>query len=164
MSSNMSGPLSDKPDGITPKAQVNNTCLPAGKRPNKTSIFISGVRDTRAFLAWLRASSPGGLTAQHKADKLMVVPSNTNSFRAAVSALRSLDGGGCEFPQLHVPGGPLCATSGEETGPRASFGRSWSPWAFTSRGSRSYVPTVVTRAPQRTTLAPPLHCFSGARA
>jgi len=31
MSSNMSGPLSDKPDGTTISAQVNNTCLPAGE-------------------------------------------------------------------------------------------------------------------------------------
>jgi len=33
---------------------VTNTCIPAGDRPNKTPIFISGVHDTRAFLAWLR--------------------------------------------------------------------------------------------------------------
>ena len=51
MSSDMSGPLSDTPDGATLNAQVANTCLPAGERPNKTPIFISGVRDTRAFLA-----------------------------------------------------------------------------------------------------------------
>ena len=51
MSSDMSGPLSDKPDGTTTNAQVNNTCLPAGERPNKTLIFISGVGDTSAFPA-----------------------------------------------------------------------------------------------------------------
>ena len=68
MSSDMSGPLSDMPDGTTFNAQVANTCLPAGERPNKTPIFISGVRDTRAFLAWLRATCPGGLAAQLKAD------------------------------------------------------------------------------------------------
>jgi len=55
-------------------------------------IFISGVRDTRAFLAWLRASCPGGLTAQFKSENLMVVPSIAFGYRAAVSALRSLDG------------------------------------------------------------------------
>ena len=64
MSSDMSGTLSDMPDGATLNAQVANTCLPPGERPNTTTIFISGVRDTRAFLAWLRASCPGGLTAQ----------------------------------------------------------------------------------------------------
>jgi hypothetical protein len=93
MSSYMSGPLSDMPDGTTIRVQVANTCLPAGELPNKTPIFISGVRDTRAFLAWLRVSCPGGLAAQLKAEKLMVVPLTGNGFRATVSALRSLDGG-----------------------------------------------------------------------
>ena len=39
-SSDMSGPLSGKPDGTTPNAQVTNTCLSAGEHPNKTSFFI----------------------------------------------------------------------------------------------------------------------------
>ena len=104
MASDMSGPLSDKPDGTTPNAQVTDTCLPAGERPNKTPIFISGVRDARTFLAWLRVSCPGGLTAQLKAEKLMVVPSNANGFRAALSALRSLDGGeGVSFHTFTLP-------------------------------------------------------------
>jgi hypothetical protein len=89
----MSGPLSDMPNGTTNRAQVANTCLPAGVRPNKTPNFISGVRVTRAFLAWLRAACPGGLTAQLKAEKQMVVWSTADGFRATVSALRSLDGG-----------------------------------------------------------------------
>jgi len=91
MSSDMSGPLSDMPDGTTLNGQVANTCLPAGERPNKTPIFISGVCDTRAFLGWLRASCPGGLTAQLKSENLIVVPSTADRFRAAVSALRSLN-------------------------------------------------------------------------
>jgi len=91
VSSDISGPLSDMPDGATLNAQVANSCLPAGERPNKTPIFISGVRDTRAFLAWLRASCSGGLTAQLKSEKLMVVLSTADGFRAAVRALRSLD-------------------------------------------------------------------------
>ena len=62
-------------------------------------IFISGVRDTRAFLAWLRDTCPGGLTAQLKAEKLMVL-STANVFRAVVSALRSLDGG--EWVNFHT--------------------------------------------------------------
>ena len=92
MSNDMFGPLSDMPNGTTSNAQVANDCLPAGQRPNKTPIYISGVTDTRAFLAWLRASCPGGLLARLKSDKLMVVPSTADGFRAAVSALRSLDG------------------------------------------------------------------------
>ena len=47
----------------------------------------------------------------------MVVPSTAFSFRAAVSALWSLDGGGCVFSDLHVPLGPLCTTSGEDSRP-----------------------------------------------
>jgi len=83
---------------------VANACLPAGQRPNKTPIFISGVSDTRAFLAWLRASCPGGLMAQLKSEKLMVVPSTADGFRAAVSALRSLDGkDGVSFHTFTLP-------------------------------------------------------------
>jgi hypothetical protein len=92
MSNDMSGPVSDMPDGTTPQhAQVTNTCLPAGQRPNKTPIFISGATDTHTFLSWLRASCPGGLNAQLKDEKLMVVPSTTDRFRAMVSTLWSLD-------------------------------------------------------------------------
>ena len=112
MSSDMSGALSDKPDGTSTNAQVANTFLSVGERANKNPNFISGARETRAFLAWLRGSCPGGLTAQLKAEKLIVVPSTANGFRAAVSALRSIDGGGCEFPHLHASGGPLRAAAG----------------------------------------------------
>jgi len=48
--------LSGMPDGTTSNAQVANACLPSEERPNKASIFISVVSDTRFFLAWLRAS------------------------------------------------------------------------------------------------------------
>jgi hypothetical protein len=72
--------MSVMPDGTTIRAQVANTCLPAGERPNKTPIFISCVRGTRAFLAWLLASCRGGLKAQLKAEKLIVVPSTGNGF------------------------------------------------------------------------------------
>ena len=92
MSSDMFGLLSDKSDGTTTSAKVNNNCLPAGELPNKTPIFISGLCVTRAFLAWLLASYLGGLTAQLKAEKLMVDPSTSNSFRAVVSVPRSLHG------------------------------------------------------------------------
>jgi hypothetical protein len=54
MSEDMSVPLSDKPDSTTPNAQVTNTGLPAGERPNKKPIFIAGANVTRSFLAWLR--------------------------------------------------------------------------------------------------------------
>jgi len=90
VSSDMSGSLSGIPDGTTSNVQVANSCLPAGERPNKTAIYISGVIDARSFLAWLRASCPGSLMAQLKGEKLMVVPTTAEVFRAAVSALRSI--------------------------------------------------------------------------
>ena len=67
-------------------------------------IFISGVSDTRSFLAWLRTSCPGGLMAQLKGENLMFVPSTADGFRAAVSALRSLDGkDGVSFHTFTIP-------------------------------------------------------------
>jgi hypothetical protein len=85
------------PVGTTPNAQVTNTCLPTGESPHKTPIFISGVSGTRSFLAWLRASCLGGLTAQIKGEQLMVVPATADGFRGVVSALRALNVGWCEF-------------------------------------------------------------------
>jgi hypothetical protein len=47
----MSGPLNDTPVGTNnPYIQVINTYIPAGERPNKTPISISGVSDIRALL------------------------------------------------------------------------------------------------------------------
>jgi hypothetical protein len=62
-----------------------------------------GVTDTRGFLTWLRASCPCSLTAQVKAEKLMVVPSTADGFRATVSALRSLGGKGVSFHTFSLP-------------------------------------------------------------
>jgi len=104
MFSDMSGPLSCTPDGTTANAQVVNACPPAGERPNKTPIFISVASDTRSFLAWLRASCPGGLMAQLQGEKLMVVPSTADGFRAAACALRTLDGKvGVSFRTFTLP-------------------------------------------------------------
>jgi hypothetical protein len=104
MSSDMSGPLSDMPDGITQNTLVAKTCLPAEERPNKRPILISCVRHTSAFLAWLRAFCTGGLTAQLKSEKFIVVPLTADGFRAAVSALRAFDGReGVSFHSLTLP-------------------------------------------------------------
>jgi len=104
MSSDMSGHLSGRPDATTSNAQEANACVPAGESPNKTPIFISGVSDTRSFLAWLRASCPGGLMSQLKGENFMVVPSTIYGFRAAVRALRSLDGkDGVSFHTFTLP-------------------------------------------------------------
>ena len=104
MSPDMPGPLSGKPDDTTDNAHVANACFPARQRPNKTPIFIAGVSHTRNFLPWLPASCSGGLMAQLKSEKLMVVPSTAEGFRAAVSALRSLEGKeGVSFHTFTLP-------------------------------------------------------------
>ena len=88
MSQDMSGPLSGTPATTisAPAAPV-----PAGQRRNRTPVFTTGVTDTRGFLAWLRSRCPKGLTAQMKGENLIVVPQTADDFRAAVSALKSLD-------------------------------------------------------------------------
>jgi len=58
MSIDMSGPLSGMPVGTTVDDHMANPCLPAGERPNKTPILITGVGDNVAFLALLRSSCP----------------------------------------------------------------------------------------------------------
>jgi len=109
LSEDISGPLSGTPDGTTNNIHVANTCILAGQRPNKKPIFISGVSETRAFLAWLRASSPGGLVAQRNVKRLIVVPSTAEGFRAAVTALRSLDGKeGVSFHTFTLPSTAVC--------------------------------------------------------
>jgi len=40
MSSDMSGPLSEKPDCTTPNAQMTNTCLSAGELSNNTQFLF----------------------------------------------------------------------------------------------------------------------------
>ena len=104
MFSDMSEPLSGMPDGTTSNAQVANACQPAGQLPNKTPIFISDFGDAHSFPAWLWVSCPDGQTAQIKSDKLMVVPSTADGFRASVSALRSLNGkDGASFHTFTLP-------------------------------------------------------------
>jgi hypothetical protein len=66
-------------------AEVN--VVPAGQRRKKTPIFITGVNDTRGFLAWLRATCPSSLTAQIKAECHVLVPETADGFRATVAAV-----------------------------------------------------------------------------
>jgi hypothetical protein len=148
MPEDMFGPLSDKPNDTTPKAQVTNTSLPAEQRPNKTPVFISGASNTCGFLAWLRVSCPGGLTAQLKCEKMMVVPATADGFRAVVSALRSLYGREGAFPQLHAPRGPLYTTSGEDPG-RVM------PDSVVREESCSCDPAAAIRTEQKTALPTP---------
>jgi hypothetical protein len=116
MFSDMSGSLSDKPDGTKAHTQVTNTCLLAGERPNKTSVFITGTSDTRAFLAWFAgvlSSWPVGPTKRREFGSRPI-----NRQRVQSLGQRTVDPrweGGCEFPHFLGPGGQLCAATGEET-------------------------------------------------
>jgi hypothetical protein len=83
---------------------LSDRVAPAGERPKKTPIFVSGASDTRGFLTWERTQCPSSLSAQMKAEKLMIVPGTADGFRATVSALRSLDGSkGVSFHTLSLP-------------------------------------------------------------
>jgi hypothetical protein len=99
MSVDMSRSLGSMPAGTTEAGAV-----PAGERPNKTPVFVTGDTDTRGFLAWLRTSCPNSLSAQMKGEKLMIVSGTADGFRATVSALRSLDGSnGVTFHTFSLP-------------------------------------------------------------
>jgi hypothetical protein len=80
------------PDGTPLDAHVADTCVTAGKLTNKKPIFIKGFSNASSFLAFLLSTCPGGLNAQIRGEKLIVVLSTADGFRAAVSAMRSLDG------------------------------------------------------------------------
>ena len=110
----MSGPLCGMPDGTTNNAQVAaNAAAPAAERQNKTPIYVSGVTGTRGFLNWLRPLCQRGLSAQIRGERLILVPNIAEGFRAAVSALRSLDRS--KVVSFHTSsGGPLCASAGQE--------------------------------------------------
>ena len=100
----MSGPLCGMPQGTTSSAQVDNAAAPAAERQNRTPIYVTGVTDTRSFLSWLRALCPSRLSAQVKGERLMLVPATAAGFRAAVTALRSLDAGrGVSFHTFSLP-------------------------------------------------------------
>ena len=91
LSQDLPGPLSDTPAGTTSAVSKVAAPVPARQRRNRTPNFITGVTDTHGFLAWLWSRCPKGLTAQMKGENLMVVPEKADDYRAAVSALTSLD-------------------------------------------------------------------------
>jgi hypothetical protein len=88
----ISGPLCCMPVGATTYAQVASNSADPASEGHKTPIYVTVVTDTRGFLIWILASCPSGVSAQIKGEKLMLVPRTAEGFRAAVSALRSLDG------------------------------------------------------------------------
>jgi hypothetical protein len=60
-----------------------------GDRRNKTPIFVSGVKNTRTFLKWLKEQTGGYGSARVQGDKLVLVPNTADCFRATVRVLRS---------------------------------------------------------------------------
>ena len=68
-------PLSSKPPRSRSSLQ---------DRRNNTPIFITGVNDTRGFLAWLWATCRSSLTAEVKTECLVLVPESADGFRATV--------------------------------------------------------------------------------
>jgi hypothetical protein len=103
-SSELSGPLNGMPAGATSLQAPGVNVVPAGQRRNKTPIFVTGVSDTPGFLAWLRAASRSSLTAQIKAELLVLVSETADGFRAMVTALRSLDASrGVSFHTFSLP-------------------------------------------------------------
>jgi hypothetical protein len=95
--------MSGTPAGTNkPSAQVDKA-VPPGERRNKTKVYVSGVRDVRKFLDWVRAKS-GKLAAQMKGGYLMLVPEKADAFRATISTLRSLgDGQAVSFHTFSLP-------------------------------------------------------------
>ena len=77
----MSGPLCGMSDGTTSNPQLaTNSFASAGKRQNKATIFVSGIKDKRGFLKWIRASCQSGLSAQNKGERLMLFPQIADGF------------------------------------------------------------------------------------
>ena len=97
-------PSGTQKSSLSSSAQVVTATAPAAERQNRTPIYVTGVTDTRSFLAWLRALCPSGLSAQIKGERLMLVPVTADGFRATVTALRSLDGSkGVSFHTFSLP-------------------------------------------------------------
>ena len=97
----------------------------------------------------------------------MVVPSNANGFRAAVSALRSMVGEGVSCHTFTLPEDSCARLLVKKLGrgmPESVVREELETLRTHVQGSRSCVPAVVTRTPPRTALPPPLDCIRGARA
>ena len=105
---------------------------------------------------------------QHKAERLMVVPSTDDGFRAAVSALRSLDGKQVvSFHTFTLPEDCCVRFLVKNLG--SSMLESVVRDELESLNIRVQGVTQLRSGrrdqdPPRTALPPPLHCISGARA
>jgi hypothetical protein len=67
-------------------------------------MYVSGVKNPRSFLEWVRTKSASKLVAQMKGEYLMLVPETADGFRATISVLRSLgEGEGVRFHTFSLP-------------------------------------------------------------
>jgi hypothetical protein len=87
----VSGPLSVAPIGTLSTTAKWKKVVPLGERRNKTPVHVSGVKNTRKFLDWIRSKTGSKLVAQMKGDILMLVPETADGFRATIGTLRSFD-------------------------------------------------------------------------
>jgi hypothetical protein len=100
----VSGPMGGKPTSTTPSSAQVEKVVPPGERRNKTPVYVSGVKNPRSFLEWVRTKSASKLVAQMKGEYLMLVPETADGFRATISALRSLgEGDGVSFHTFSLP-------------------------------------------------------------
>jgi hypothetical protein len=56
-------------------------------------VYVSGVRNPRKFLEWIRANSASKILAQMKVKIVMLVPETPDGFQDTIGALRSLEVG-----------------------------------------------------------------------
>jgi hypothetical protein len=100
----VSGPLNVAPVGTTSTTAQVDKVVPTGELRNKTPVQVSGVKNTRKFLDWIRANSESKLVVQMKGEILMLVPETADGFWATIGALRSLDvSEGVSFHAFSLP-------------------------------------------------------------
>jgi hypothetical protein len=92
------------PTSTTPSSAQVEKVVPPGERRNKTPVYVSGVKNPRSFLEWIRKKSASKLVAQMKGEYLMLAPETADGFRATIDALRSLgEGVGVSFHTFSLP-------------------------------------------------------------
>jgi hypothetical protein len=70
---------------------VDNKVFIHVERRNKTTVYVSEVRNMLTFLHWIRAESSSKRVADVKNKNLILVLETADGFRAAIGTLRSLD-------------------------------------------------------------------------
>jgi hypothetical protein len=65
-------------------------------------VYVSGLRNPRKFLKWIRAKTASKLLVQMKGEILMLVTETADGFRATIGALPSLRGGGGKGVSVHT--------------------------------------------------------------